>query len=186
MARIKSRNQAKKLCRYYTEYADGSYSYQTKRNNEYHLIKDGKDLLEGLEATNFITYRNGDHKYTVFKYGWHILTGGYYQLLRDGRNLLEGLTRVTDCHSYPNGDYTYQTQGCWHLIRNGVDLFEGLEVSDYIIYTDNDYSFKYREKIVNNGVASLKSQWLDIDAKTKQSTIFNRKEKELLKCEYLM
>lgn len=78
---------------------NGDYAYKTE-DGYFHLIREGKDLLEGLKAMQCHSYPNGDYDYRA--------KNGYMHLICDGKDLLEGL-RVAWCWSIPGGNYGYIT-----------------------------------------------------------------------------
>jgi len=102
--KILSLEEAKKEAADCCSYDNGDYKYRTQyktENGYYHLIRDGKDLLENKKAVDCFSYDNGDYKYRT--------ENEYYHLIRDGKNLLENKKAVY-YYSYKNGDYEYRTE----------------------------------------------------------------------------
>ena len=107
---LKEARKKEVLC---CSFPNGDYRYKLKGEKYYHLIRNGKNLLEGLKAVDCYSCLNGDY--------WYKLKGEeYFHLIRNGKNLLEGLKAV-DCYSFPNGDVEYEDeQGKLHTIKNTV------------------------------------------------------------------
>ena len=49
---------------------------------------------------------------------------------------------ATGCFSYNNGDYEYEVDGFFHLIRNGVDLLEGKNAIWCYSYDNGNYEYE--------------------------------------------
>ena len=60
--KILSLEEAEKEAIWCHSYDNGDYGYITE-DSYYHLIRNGKNLLEGKEAVNCWSYRNGDYEY---------------------------------------------------------------------------------------------------------------------------
>ena len=113
MSTILTLKEARKKAVWCYSFPNGDYKYQLEGEEYDYLIRNGKNLLEGLKTVWCWSYLNGDVKYQ--------LEGEEYDyLIRNGKNLLEGLKAV-DCYSFPNGDVEYEDeQGKLHTIKNTV------------------------------------------------------------------
>ena len=101
----------KRLWVIYHSYSNGDYEYEV--DGIWHLIRDGKDLLEGLNAYYFYSYDNGDYTYKV---------DGIWHLIREGKDLLKGI-KATWFYPHKNGDYTYYVDDQYvRLNKNGDKL----------------------------------------------------------------
>ena len=134
-------------------HGNGSYSYLDS-DEYFHLVIDGVDVLEGLEAFELDYYGNKIYSYENCKNGYrHLIINGvdilkdkeakwcnyfedgtyYYcgndgvRMIINGKNVLEGL-KVSFCSYHGNGVYSYEDKKEYkHLIVNGKDVLEGKE-----------------------------------------------------------
>ena len=104
-------------------YENGDYSYYRKDKFKA-LIRNGVDLLAGVNAIDCNSLPNKDYSYKT--------KDGICSIIRNGVDLLAG-KNAEFCHCYDNYDgtfdYSYRPKGGFYvLMRNGVDLLAGKKV----------------------------------------------------------
>tara|TARA_R110002012_G_scaffold321661_1_gene550479 strand:+ start:12 stop:830 length:819 start_codon:yes stop_codon:yes gene_type:complete len=152
------------------EHENGNYSYK-KGFEKWHLIINGKDALEGLEALELHYYNVNDYAYKTAKSG-----DFYLNLVINGSISEIHFPYESDIYLeryHGNGSYSYlDSDEYFHLVIDGVDVLEGLEAEEldyycggvysYTVYscTVINYSNKYNKHchLIINGVDILKDK----------------------------
>lgn len=146
------------------EYENGNYSYK-KGFGKWHLIINGKDVLEGLEALELEYYNVNDYAYQAVKPSGREYGGNdsYLNLVINGSISEIHFPYESDIKYHGNGVYSYlDSDEYFHLVIDGVDVLEDLEAFELDYYCNKVYSYKncinrYRHLIIN-GVDILKDK----------------------------
>lgn len=134
---------------------NGDYAYKTK-NEYWHLISKGKDLLKGKGAIHFWHFDRGEYSYETaceeyyfFSYnnGFYACKkdGEYFSLFKNGKDLLKDKQAIC-CDTYSNGDYSYALGKYWHLIRKGKDLVKDKRAVECMSFDDGYYAYKTEDE----------------------------------------
>lgn len=99
MSKILTLEEAKDKGPLHYEYNNRDYEYKTE-DGYVHLIRDGKDLLDGKKAIDCDSFVNRDYQYQT--------EDGYYHFIRNNIDLFENL-EVIKLESCASNTYYFET-----------------------------------------------------------------------------
>jgi hypothetical protein len=140
------------------------YSYQDNEGY-YHLIRDGVDLLENLQAINcfhYCNYRGYFYNYDDYEYQ---TKDEYWHLVKCGKDVLYNKNAI-HCHSYNNQYFTFTTEdGYVSLVNNNNDkiVLDGtdLKIVSCTVYNDEDFLYKTEDgyyHLIHQGIDLFKNK----------------------------
>lgn len=128
-------------------HGNGNYSY-LDLDEYYHLVIDGEDVLEDLEADELNYYCDGVYSYTVIKctiYNYSNKYSRHCHLIINGVDILKD-KEATWCNYFKDGTYYHNGNEGIRMIINGKNVLEGLEVADCNYHGNGVYSYRKMNK----------------------------------------